>query len=101
LVIPDKGVSASENLMGMTANGLQNPAAQVFMNWTMSKSGQSFAAAQGFVPARTDMEPVKAGGKYQLPQADSPQFHLFSEEDYEKYAARDEEWWKQAFDYMG
>ena len=101
LVIPDKGVSASENLMGMTANGLDNPAAQVFMNWTMSKAGQGFAAAQGFVPARTDMEPVKAGGKYQLPQADSPQFHLFSEDEYDQYAARDEEIWKRAFGYMG
>lgn len=101
LVIPDKGVSASENLMGMTANGLANPAAQVFMNWTMSKSGQGFAAAQGFVPARTDMDPIKAGDKYQLPQANSPQFHLFSEEEYDEFAARDEEIWKQAFGYMG
>lgn len=100
LVIPDKGVSASENLMGMTKNGVANPAAEVFMNWTMSKSGQAFAAAQGFVPARTDMEPIKTG-EYQLPQANSPQFHLFTEAQFAEYAARDEEWWKQAFGYMG
>ncbi|MDJ0419786.1 ABC transporter substrate-binding protein [Rhodococcus opacus] len=100
LVIPDKGVSGSENLMGMTAKGVQSPAAKVFMNWTMSKSGQSFAAAQGFVPARTDIGPVKAG-EYQLPQANSPQFHLFTEEQFAQYAVRDEEMWKKAFNYMG
>jgi iron(III) transport system substrate-binding protein len=100
LVVPEEGVSASENLMGMTANGVANPAAQVFMNWTMSKSGQSFAAAQGFVPARTDIAPVKSG-PYQLPKADSPQFHLFTEEEFTEFAARDEKWWKEAFGYMG
>ncbi|MBX7449269.1 extracellular solute-binding protein [Mycolicibacterium sp. 3033] len=100
LVVPKEGVSASENLMGMTANGVANPAAKVFMNWTMSKAGQSFAAAQGFVPARTDIPPVKSG-PYQLPQANSPRFHLFTEEQFEQYAARDEQWWKQAFGYMG
>lgn len=100
LVIPEKGVSGSESLMGMTAKGVESPAARVFMNWTMSKSGQSFAAAQGFVPARTDIEPVKSG-EYQLPQADSPQFHLFTEEEFAEYAARDEEMWKRAFNYMG
>ncbi len=100
LVIPDKGVSGSENLMGMTAKGAQSPAAKVFMNWTMSKSGQSFAAAQGFVSARTDIGPVKAG-EYQLPQANSPQFHLFTEEQFAQYAVRDEEMWKKAFNYMG
>lgn len=100
LVVPEQGVSASENLMGMTANGVANPAAKVFMNWTMSKAGQRFAAAQGFVPARTDIEPVKSG-KYQLPKADSPQFHLFTEEQFNEFAARDEQWWKEAFGYMG
>jgi iron(III) transport system substrate-binding protein len=100
LVVPEEGVSASENLMGMTANGVANPAAQVFMNWTMSKSGQNFAAAQGFVPARTDIAPVKSG-PYQLPKADSPQFHLFTEEEFSEFAARDEQWWKEAFGYVG
>ncbi|BBX37679.1 iron ABC transporter substrate-binding protein [Mycolicibacterium mageritense DSM 44476 = CIP 104973] len=100
LVVPEEGISASENLMGMTANGVANPAARVFMNWTMSKSGQSFAAAQGFVPARTDIPQVKSG-PYQLPKADSPQFHLFTEQEFAEFAARDEKWWKEAFRYMG
>lgn len=100
LVIPEKGVSASEGVIGMTAKGLQSPAAQVFMNWTMSKAGQRFAAAQGFAPSRTDIEPVKAG-EYQLPKADSPQFHLFTEEDFARYADADEAVWKRAFNYMG
>ncbi|WP_457947476.1 ABC transporter substrate-binding protein [Pseudarthrobacter sp. alpha12b] len=100
LVIPEKGVSASEGVMGLTPKGLESPAAQVFLNWTMSKAGQRFAGAQGFAPSRTDIEPVKAGD-YELPKADSPRFHLFKEEDFAKYADADEKVWKQAFNYVG
>jgi iron(III) transport system substrate-binding protein len=100
LVVPPAGVSGSEALMGMTAKGVKSPAAQVFMNWTMSKAGQRFAGAQGFVPARTDVGPVKSGD-YQLPAANSPQFHLYTEEEYNRDAASDEEIWKRAFNYVG
>ncbi len=100
LVIPEEGISASEGVLGMTPKGLQSPAAKVFMNWTMSKAGQRFAGAQGFAPSRTDIDPVKAG-EYELPKADSPRFHLFTEEDFARYADADEQVWKRAFNYVG
>ncbi|RYF46842.1 MAG: extracellular solute-binding protein, partial [Comamonadaceae bacterium] len=53
LVIPEEGMSGSSCLQGVTTAGANNAAAKLFMNWTMSKSGQQFAAAQGYVSART------------------------------------------------
>lgn len=100
LVIPEAGVSASAGVLGLTPAGAKSPAAQVFMNWSMSKAGQKFAAAQGFAPSRTDIDQVKSGD-YQLPKADSPQFHLFTEQDFAKYADKDEAVWKKAFNFMG
>jgi iron(III) transport system substrate-binding protein len=100
LVVPETGVSASEAVFGLTAKGAASPAAQVYANWSMSKAGQRFAGSQGFVPTRTDVGPVKAGD-YELPQANDPRFHLFTEDEFDEFAARDEEIWKTAFNYMG
>ncbi|MEV4989986.1 ABC transporter substrate-binding protein [Pseudarthrobacter sp. LMD1-1-1.1] len=100
IVVPEKGVSASAGVLGLTPTGEKSPAAQVFMNWTMSKSAQRFAAAQGFAPSRTDLDPVKTG-QYQLPKANSPQFHLYTEDDFAKYADKDAALWKKTFSFMG
>ncbi|MEU1981992.1 extracellular solute-binding protein [Nocardia sp. NPDC019395] len=80
LVVPEKGVSGTFNMQGLTRAGADNPAARLFMNWTMSRSGQEFAAAQGFVDARTDIDQVPTG-HYQLPKADDPGFVVYTPED--------------------
>lgn len=100
LVIPDEGVSASAGVMGLTEKGIESPASKVFMNWTMSESGQRFAGAQGFAPTRTDIDPVKTGD-YELPSADSDRFHLFDEDDFAQYAKPEEEEWKDIFNFLG
>jgi iron(III) transport system substrate-binding protein len=100
LVIPREGVSASEGPMGLTGNGVKNPAAQVFANWSLSKSGQRFVGSQGFVPVRTDVGRVKTG-EYELPTADSPRFHLLTEDGFARFAKLDEKLWKQKFDFIG
>lgn len=100
LVVPEDGVSGSFNLMGLTPAGEQSPAAKVFINWTMSKAGQKFAAAQGFVPARPGLEPTPTG-EYQLPAADSKQFHLFTPEDAAARSADTIRTWNKAFHFTG
>jgi iron(III) transport system substrate-binding protein len=100
LVVPEDGISGSFNLMGLTPAGKKSPAAQVFINWTMAKAGQKFAAAQGFVPARPGLEAQKTG-EYQLPTADSEQFKLYTPEDAEKYGKSDVATWNKAFNYVG
>src|SRR5690606_11206080 len=100
LVVPDEGVSGSFNLMGLTPGGAHSAAAKVFVNWTMSKSGQKFAAAQGFVPARTDT-PKTPTGKYQLPSADSDKFHLVTPQDAEKRSGSTVRAWNDAVEFTG
>lgn len=100
LVIPKEGVSASEGPLGLTPKGADNPAAQVFANWSLSKSGQKFVGSQGFVPVRTDVGPVRAG-EYELPTADSPRFHLLDEEGFARHAKADQALWKQKFNFIG
>lgn len=80
LVIPAKGVSGTFNMQGLTAAGAHSPAARLFMNWTMSRSGQEFAAAQGFVSSRTDIDQIPTG-QYQLPKADDEGFVVYTPED--------------------
>ncbi|GAA4112926.1 hypothetical protein GCM10022415_07960 [Knoellia locipacati] len=100
LVVPEDGISGSFNLMGLTPEGAKSPAAKVFVNWTMSKAGQKFAAAQGFVPARPGLEPQKTG-EYQLPAADSDAFKLYTPEDAVKFGKSDVATWNKAFNYVG
>lgn len=100
LVVPEEGVSASEGPLGLTPRGVENPAAKVFANWSLSKAGQRFVGSQGFVPVRTDIGPVRSG-EYELPSADSPRFHLLTEEGFSRYAKADEELWKQKFAFIG
>lgn len=80
LVVPAKGISGTFNMQGLTGAGAESPAAQLFMNWTMSRSGQEFAAAQGFVGARTDIDQVPTG-HYQLPKADDKGFVVYTPQD--------------------
>ncbi|MEU0649120.1 ABC transporter substrate-binding protein [Streptomyces umbrinus] len=100
LVIPEEGVSAAPAPLGLTARGVKSPAARVFANWSMSKEGQRFAAAQGFVPARTDIGPVKSG-EYQLPRIGSPRLHVLTEESMARHAESDEKIWRRAFHFIG
>ncbi|MGO4238306.1 ABC transporter substrate-binding protein [Pseudarthrobacter sp. YAF2] len=83
VVVPAEGVSGTLNLQGLTTTGKDNPAAQLFMNWTMSASGQKFAAAQGFVSSRTDIKQA-ATGDFQLPGAGDKTFVLYSADEAEK-----------------
>jgi iron(III) transport system substrate-binding protein len=100
LVVPEEGVSGTLTTQGLTTTGEDNPAAQLLMNWTMSKSGQEFAAAQGFVASRTDVEQVPTGD-YQLPSSTDPNFFVYTpdmaKEKGEDIVAR----WNQAFDFNG
>lgn len=100
LVVPEDGISGTFNMQGLTSVGEESPAAQLFMNWTMGKSGQEFAAAQGFVGVRTDIEQV-ATGPYQLPRADDPSFVLYLPEDAELYGDEAVAGWNKAFGYTG
>lgn len=98
--IPQDGVSGVPYSMGLTPAGEKSAAAKVFMNWTMSQSGQAFAAAQGYVPSRPGLPPQKTGDQ-QLPAADSSGFSVFTAEDAKNYAEKDIKTWNEAIGYLG
>ncbi|MCR5979009.1 extracellular solute-binding protein [Gordonia jinghuaiqii] len=100
LVVPASGVSGTFNMQGLTKAGADNPAAQLFMNWTMSQSAQEFAAAQGFVSSRTDIKQI-ATGQYQLPRADDPKFVVYTPEDAKTRGQDIVTRWNKAFAFSG
>lgn len=100
IVVPAEGVSGTFNMQGLTAKGEGNPAAQLFMNWTWSQSGQQFAEAQGFVSARTDTEQVPTGD-YQLPRASDDTFWVYTPEAAQQDGAEVVRRWNQAFGISG
>ena len=100
LVVPEEGVSGTYNMQGLTTAGQNSPAAKLFMNWTWSKSGQQFAAAQGFIGARTDIEQVPTGD-YRLPKADDPTFVVYTPEEAEQHGADVVRRWNQTFGFNG
>jgi iron(III) transport system substrate-binding protein len=100
LVVPTEGVSGTFNMQGLTSTGQNSPAAKLFMNWTWSKAGQQFAAAQGFIGARTDIEQVPTGD-YRLPKADDPAFVVYTPEQAETQGADIVRRWNQTFGFNG
>ncbi|MRJ75532.1 extracellular solute-binding protein [Aeromicrobium sp. SMF47] len=100
LVVPPGGVSGTYNMQGVTKAGLDSAAAKLFQDWSMSSSGQQFAAAQGFVAARTDIPATKTGD-YTLPTADSPDFELYTPEDARELGADIVARWNKAYGYGG
>lgn len=100
LVVPPQGVSGTFNMQGLTSTGQDSPAAKLFMNWTWSKAGQQFAAAQGFISARTDIEQVPTG-EYRLPKADDPSFVVYTPEQAEAEGADVVRRWNQVFGFNG
>lgn len=96
MVVPEDGISGTYNMQGLTKPGQDSPAAKLFMDWTMSKAGQRFAAAQGFVAARSDIPPTPAGD-YKLPLADDPSFVRYTPATAEKHGTEVVQSWNKQF----
>ncbi|TFD54017.1 extracellular solute-binding protein [Cryobacterium frigoriphilum] len=92
VVVPDEGLNGVAYGMGITPAGLDNPAAQVFYNWTMSQAGQTLLAEQSYAPARTDLGIESAG-------ADEMQVYEGTDSTDLGLAAVDT--WKRIFSYAG
>jgi iron(III) transport system substrate-binding protein len=56
-VFPKEGVSAVTEPVAILKSAKNPEAAKAFVDFILSKSGQKLAAAQGFLPARTDVAP--------------------------------------------
>lgn len=85
---------------GLTPVGTENPAAQVYANWAMSKAGQEAAATLGFIPARSDLPAQELDGQT-LPTPGDESFVIYTKEDSEEREASVLETWNEIFDYTG
>lgn len=99
-VISDEGVSAAYTPFGLTAVGADNPAAQVFVNWQMSKAGQSLVGALGIAPARSDVEPEAIEG-LKLPKPGDDNFIVLTPAALAERQAQVLATWNQIFNYSG
>lgn len=99
-VIPPDGVSAGYTPFGITITGAENPAAQVFVNWQMSRAGQSKLGPLGLAPARSDVEPARMGDAV-LPKPGDANFTLFTSEDRQQRQAAVLATWNGIFRYTG
>jgi iron(III) transport system substrate-binding protein len=99
LVIPeDVGVAAFPVAVGLTSTGAENPAAEVFVNWLMSKSAQQFVAGSGIIPVRSDVPPATGHGQPALPAVGTPQLQIFTIADQQARRTEVISAWNRAFD---
>lgn len=80
-VMPEMGVSASYAPLGVTYNGIENPAAQVTLNFLLSKAGQTLIAETGLLSSRSDLGDIELPGGYRPPAPGDDQLAIFSNED--------------------
>lgn len=95
-VVPEEGLVLFSFFIGEAASSENPEAAEVFINYALSKRGQSVISEVGDYAAREDVDPPVANGR-ELPPLDSDQVWRMKPEDELKYGDQDAEVWKTAF----
>lgn len=95
-VVPEEGLVLFSFFIGQAASADNTEAAQVFINYALSKRGQSVIAQVGDYAARGDVEPPVAAGR-DLPALDSDQVWIMEPEKELEFGTADAEAWKKAF----
>lgn len=97
VVVPEEGIISFDYYLGATAKGANPEAADVFMNYNMSKRGQQIFADLGDYAVNPAIAPPTSAG-VQLPTIDSGKVWRMSVEDAKKGDA-DAAKWKSVFAY--
>jgi iron(III) transport system substrate-binding protein len=97
-IVPEEGLVTYDYYLGMAASATNVEAAQVFMNYNLSKHGQKVFAQLGEYPARTDVEPPTIMG-VQLPAVDSGKVYRMSNTDATTFGKEDLAKWNKVFGY--
>lgn len=99
-VVPEEGFALYDYFLGMTPTAKKPAAAQVFMNWNLSKRGASVFAQIGEYPADASVPAPNVMG-IQMPPMDSGLPHRGMPEDLAKNGKEDQAVWNQIFGYVG
>ncbi|AOS65521.1 ABC transporter substrate-binding protein [Actinoalloteichus hymeniacidonis] len=99
-VIPEEGMAAYDYFVGMTDAAVNTDAAELFLEWNLSKRGQDVFRQIGEFPARGDVEPPEILSQ-QLPTADSGKIVRIDPEVLIAAAEGDQQRWNGLFGYLG
>ena len=95
-VVPEEGLVLFSFFIAEAASSKNSEAADVFINYALSKRGQSVISEVGDYAARDDVDPPSANGR-ELPPLDSDQVWRMKPEDELKYGDDDGKVWTTAF----
>lgn len=95
-VVPEEGLVLFSFFAGKAATAKNSEAAEVFLNYALSKRGQRVVTQVGDYSVRTDVDPPVSLGR-PLPPLDSDRVWIMPPEDEVKYGEADAERWKTAF----
>lgn len=95
-VVPEEGLVLFSFFAGKAATAKNSEAAEVFLNYALSKRGQRVVTQVGDYSVRTDVDPPVSLGR-PLPSLDSDRVWIMPPEDEVKYGEADAERWKTAF----
>lgn len=99
-VIPKEGFALYDYFLGMTPTAQHPAAAQLFMNWNLSKRGASVFAQIGEYPADSSAPAPKVMG-IQMPAMKTGLPHRGMPEDLAEHGKEDQTVWNQIFGYVG
>lgn len=97
-VVPAEGVTAYDYYTGLASTATNTAAAQVFMNWNLSKRGQQVFSDMGEYSVRSDIAAPHVRG-IQLPDFDDPRVHRITPAESIANAADDQKTWNAIFGY--
>jgi iron(III) transport system substrate-binding protein len=97
-VVPAEGVTAYDYYTGLASTATNTAAAQVFMNWNLSKRGQQVFSDMGEYSVRSDIAAPHVRG-IQLPEFDDPRVHRITPAEAIANAADDQKIWNAIFGY--
>jgi iron(III) transport system substrate-binding protein len=97
-VVPTEGVTAYDYYTGLASTATNTAAAQVFINWNLSKRGQQVFSDMGEYSVRSDIAAPHIRG-IQLPDFDDPRVHRISPAEAIANAADDQRTWNSIFGY--
>jgi iron(III) transport system substrate-binding protein len=100
ILTPAEGAAAFSYYLGVAAGADHPAAAQLFVNWSMSRAGQKASGALGDYPVREDVEAPKAG-EQGLPAVDSGFLFRYDAEETLKHVEADATLWREIFGYTG
>ncbi|GHP18311.1 iron(III) transport system substrate-binding protein [Rhodococcus fascians] len=97
-VVPEEGLTAYDYYTGVASTAKNVAAAQVFMNWNLSKRGQQVFSDLGEYSVRNDIDPPVIRG-IELPKFTDPKVNRITQSESIENSADDQEAWNAIFGY--